>query len=330
MKAVLSKAPGGPESLALTDIPTPEPGPGQIRIETRAIGVNYPDRLIIEDRYQVRPDRPFAPCGECAGVVDAIGDGVETFSVGERVMTLCIYGGLAEKLVVDANLVAPLPDHVDFVTGAILPMVYGTALYALVDRGALQAGESLLVLGAAGGVGLAAVELGKALGARVIAATSSEEKLAAARNAGADDGFVYPIALDREGQKALAGRFKEVVGQSGVDIILDPVGGAYSEPALRAMAWGGRFLVVGFPSGLPSIPLNLPLLKSCDLRGVFWGAALQRDPNLFRNVMVELTSLLAKGKLSPRIDAQYPLDRAAEALAQLDKRRIVGKLVVVL
>lgn len=329
MKAILSTRPGGPDTLVISDLPEPEPGPGQVRIAVRAVGVNYPDRLIIEDRYQIRPDRPFAPCGECAGIVDALGPGVADFAEGDRVMTLTLYGALAEKLVVDAAQVAPLPEAIGFETGAVLPMVYGTAWHALVDRGALTPGETLLVLGAAGGVGLASVELGRALGARVLAAASGEAKLAAARAAGAADGLVYPARLDRDGQKALAQRFKDLCGRDGADVILDPVGGAYAEPALRAIAWGGRFLVVGFPAGIPAIPLNLPLLKGCDLRGVSWGAAIQRDRTLFRRVMAELAQRVSGGGLVPRIEARYALDRAAAAIARLDERAIVGKLVVV-
>lgn len=329
MKAILSTAPGGPETLVYADLPEPTPGPGQVRIDIRAIGVNYPDRLIIEDRYQIRPDRPFSPCGECAGIVDQVGPGVSDFAVGDRVVSLCLYGGLAEKLVVDVTQVALLPEAVDFVTGAVLPMVYGTAWHALVDRGRICAGETLLVLGAAGGVGMAAVELGRILGARVVAAVSSEDKLEAAHAAGADQGMVYPAELDRDGQKALAARFKEISGSDGFDVILDPVGGAYSEPALRAVGWCGRFLVVGFPAGVPSIPLNLPLLKGCDIRGIFWGSALQRDATLFRRVMGELAKRAADRQLVPRIDAQYSFDQAPDALAQLEKRVIVGKLVIV-
>lgn len=330
MKAILSTAPGGPDTLTLSDLPDPVPGPGQVLVAVRAVGVNYPDRLIIEDRYQIRPPRPFAPCGECAGVIEAVGAGVGDLAQGDRVVALTLHGALAEKVVADAAQVAPLPAGIDFETGAVLPMVYGTALHALVDRAALQAGETLLVLGAAGGVGLAAVELGRAMGARVVVGVSSEAKLAAARAAGAADGIVYPARLDADGQKALAAAFKDLCGKGGADVILDPVGGNYAEPALRAAAWGGRFLVVGFPAGLPSIPLNLPLLKGCDIRGIFWGAALMRDPGMLRRQIAQITGLIGEGKISPRIDARYPFAQGADAIARLDARDIVGKIVVTL
>ena len=246
----------------------------------RACAINFPDVLIIEDKYQLKPPRPFAPGGEVAGEVEAVGEGVDGWSVGDRVIAVPGFGGLAEKIVVPAQIaLSGCRPSAASIEGAALILTYATSIHALADRGRLQPGQTLLVLGAAGGVGLAAIELGKAMGARVVAAVSSEEKAEAAREAGADEALVYPRGpFDRDGQKALAELFKGAVGPAGADVIFDPVGGDYAEPALRSIGWDGRYLVVGFPAGIPKLPLNLTLLKSCDVCGVFWGAFAMRDP----------------------------------------------------
>ncbi|MDE2597966.1 MAG: NADPH:quinone oxidoreductase family protein, partial [Sphingomonadales bacterium] len=279
MRALRSHAPGGPETLTLDEVDEPVPGPGEVLIAVRAAAINFPDSLIIQDLYQFRPQRPFSPGAELAGVVEAVGPGVTAWQRGDRVFGMMLYGALAEKVVMPAARVFALPDSVTFDSGAALLMTYGTAIHALLDRGRLQPGDTLLVLGAAGGVGLAAVELGKALGARVIAAVSSEAKAQAARDAGADDAVVYPHApFGREDSKALSEAFKAACGPDGAQVILDCVGGDYSEPALRAIALQGRFLVVGFPAGIARMPLNLTLLKACYVCGVFYGSFLEREP----------------------------------------------------
>ncbi|HXG82162.1 MAG TPA: NADPH:quinone oxidoreductase family protein, partial [Sphingomicrobium sp.] len=273
MRALLSQEPGPPETLRLVEIPEPSPGPGELLVRVHACAINYPDVLIIEDKYQFKPPRPFAPGGEIAGEVLAVGEQVAEWQVGERLIAVTGHGGLAEMVIVPAKAAYRLPADRSYEEGAALLLTYATAIHALFDRGRLASGQSLLVLGAAGGVGLAAVELGKARGARVVAAVSSEEKAAAARAAGADEAIVYPRGpFDRDGQKALSELFKAAVGPNGADVIFDPVGGDYAEPALRSIAWEGRYLVVGFPAGIPRLPLNLTLLKSCDVCGVFWGA----------------------------------------------------------
>ncbi|MEN3794094.1 NADPH:quinone oxidoreductase family protein [Fulvimarina sp. MAC3] len=330
MKALLSEAPGGPQTLSSKDIDTPEPAPGEIRIRMEAVGVNYPDMLIIEDRYQIRPERPFAPGGEVAGTVEAIGADVTGFSIGDRVMAVPLHGMMAESVCVKAALCHRFPDDMPFETAASLQMTYGTALYALAERGACQPGENVLVLGAAGGVGLAAVELAKALGARVVAAASSKEKVAIAVEHGAENGIVYPKGdLDKQASKSLGTAFKSAFGGEGPDIVVDIVGGAYSEPALRSLRWEGRHLVVGFPAGIASIPLNLPLLKSCDIRGIFWGEAVSRDPDAHHAAMDRLIEFARTGAIKPRIHATYPLAEGAEAIAALGSRGIIGKVVVV-
>jgi NADPH2:quinone reductase len=329
MKALLSHAPGGPESLTLEEVPEPLPGPGQLLVAVRACAINYPDVLIIEDKYQFKPPRPFAPGGEVAGIVDAIGAGVSGWRQGDRLIAMIGHGGLAEKVLVSAATALPLPAGRSFEDGSALILTYATSIHALLDRGRLQAGQILLVLGAAGGVGLAAVELGKAYGARVIAAVSSEEKAAVARDAGADAAIVYPRGpFDREGSKALAGLFKDAVGPAGADLIYDPVGGDYAEAALRAIAWEGRYLVVGFPAGIPKLPLNLTLLKSCDVCGVFWGAFAARDPQANAAHVATLFRLWDEGRIAPKVSRTWPLEKGAEAIAWMAARKAVGKLVV--
>jgi len=331
MRALLSHAPGGPETLRLDEITDPQPGPGGLLVRVRAAAINYPDVLIIEDKYQLKPARPFAPGGEIAGEVEAIGDGVEGWSVGDRVIAVTGFGGLAEKIVVPARAAYRLPDERSFEEGAALLLTYATSIHALLDRGKLEAGQTLLVLGAAGGVGLAAVELGKAFEARVVGAVSSEEKAQAVRDAGADETIVYPAGpFDRDGQKALSQLFKEAAGPDGADVIFDPVGGDYTEAALRSIAWEGRFLVIGFPAGIARLPLNLTLLKSCDVCGVFWGAFAARDPKRNAEHVETLFKLWRQGMIAPKISETYPLERAGDAIAAIAARRGIGKLVVTL
>jgi NADPH:quinone reductase-like Zn-dependent oxidoreductase len=329
MKALLSHEPGGPETLRLTELADPVPGPGELLVRVRAAAVNYPDVLIIEDKYQFKPPRPFAPGGEIAGEIEAVGEGVEGWKAGDRLIAVPGWGGFSEKIVIPAKAGVPLPESRSFTDGAALLLTYATSIHALYDRGKLEAGQTLLVLGAAGGVGLAAVELGKARGARVVAAVSSEEKAAAAHAAGADDAIVYPRGpFDRDGQKALAQLFKNAVGPDGANVIYDPVGGDYAEPALRAIGWEGRYLVVGFPAGIPKLPLNLTLLKSCDVCGVFWGAFAARDPKANAAHVAELFRLWDEGKINPHVSATYPLERGGAAIAAMAARQVIGKLVV--
>ena len=331
MKALLSHAPGGPETLRIDELPDPVAGPGELLIRVRAAAINFPDVLIIEDKYQMRPPRPFAPGGEIAGEVEAVGEGVTGWQVGDRLIAVPGFGGLAEKIVISAKAAIPLPANRSFVDGAALLLTYATSIHALYDRGKLASGQTLLVLGAAGGVGLSAIELGKAKGARVIAAVSSEAKAAAAREAGADAAIIYPTwPFDRDGQKALSEQFKAAVGPGGADVIYDPVGGGYAEPALRSIAWEGRYLVVGFPAGIPKLPLNLTLLKSCDVCGVFWGAFAARDPQANAAHVATLFRLWDEGKIGPKVSATYPLERGGEAIAALAARAVIGKVVVTL
>ena len=329
MKALLSTEPGGPDTLRLSALPDPSAGPGELLVRVRAAAINYPDVLIIEDKYQMRPPRPFAPGGEIAGEVETVGGDVEGWKVGDRLIAVPGFGGLAEKIVIPAKSAIPLPASRSFVDGAALLLTYATSIHALYDRGKLASGQTLLVLGAAGGVGLAAVELGKARGARVIAAVSSDEKAQAARDAGADEAIVYPRGpFDKEASKALAEQFKAAVGPAGADVIYDPVGGDYAEPALRSIAWEGRYLVVGFPAGIPRLPLNLTLLKSCDVCGVFWGAFAARDPQANAAHVETLFRLWDEGAIGPRVSATYPLERGGEAIAALAARNVIGKVVV--
>jgi NADPH:quinone reductase len=328
MRAILSTDPGGPGTLSLETVADPVAGPGEALVAVKAVGVNFPDTLIIEDRYQFKPQRPFSPGGEIAGVVEALGEGARGVQVGDRVIAVPGWGGMVEKLAVPAATLMKIPDGMDFATAAALTMTYGTSYYALKDRARLKPGETLLVLGAAGGVGVAAVELGKAMGARVVAAVSGEDKAAFARAAGADDAVVYPRGpLDRDQQKALASEFKRVLGD-GADVVYDSVGGGYCEPALRAMNWDGRYLVVGFPAGIPAPPLNLTLLKSVSIVGVFWGAAVMRDPAAHAANMADLFRFWGEGRIRPRISRRYPLEHAGEAIRALGDRSAMGKIVV--
>ena len=329
MRAVLSKAPGGPETLVVEDVLDPTPEAGEVVIEVKAVGINFPDTLIIEDKYQFKPERPFSPGGEVAGVIDAVGPGVKGIFKGDRVIVAPGWGGLVERIAVPAASVIKMPDGMSFEQGASLLMTYGTAYYALKDRAQLKAGETLLVLGAAGGVGAATVELGKAMGAKVVAAASTNDKVEFALELGADNGLIYPAGkMDKAAQKELSGELKLATGRDGADVVMDAVGGDYAEPALRAMDWNGRYLVVGFPAGIPSLPLNLTLLKSVSVIGVFWGAHVMREPEAHAANVADLFQLFTDGKIKPRIAERFPLVRAHEAIKALGERRAMGKIVV--
>ena len=328
MRAVLSTMPGGPETLTVEDLPEPSAGEGQVVLEVRAVGINFPDGLIIADLYQFKPERPFSPGGEVSGVVKEVGPGVESLAVGDRVLCMTGWGGLVEQIAVDAQTCVPIPDEMPFDEAASFLFTFGTSHYALKDRARLSSGETLLVLGAAGGVGLAAVQLGKAMGARVIAACSSQEKVDLCIEQGADSGIVYPTGeLDREQQKAFSEQIKQA-GEGGVDVVYDAVGGDYTEPAVRTLNWEGRFLVVGFPAGIPKLPLNLTLLKSCQIVGVFWGAFTGRDPEAHAENVAELFGLYSQGEVRPYVSNTYPLERAGDAISELLERRARGKVVV--
>ncbi|MEX0276602.1 MAG: NADPH:quinone oxidoreductase family protein [Ruegeria sp.] len=328
MRALLSVTKGGPETLELTTLPDPVPAPDEILLRIHAAGVNFPDALMIRDLYQMKPPRPFAPGGEVAGEIIAVGEKVADFAPGDRVLALVGHGGFATHLTLKARSAVKIPDTMPYEDAACFVFTYGTSHHALKDRAALKAGETVLILGAAGGVGSAAIELAKASGARVIAAVSSTEKADFCKKIGADETLIYPRSIDRNGQKALSSDIKRLAGGEGVDVVYDAVGGDYAEPALRAMTWNGRFLVVGFPAGIPSIPLNLPLLKGCQIVGVFWGASVLRDPKGHAENLSELFAMYTSGKIKPHISATFPMDRAGEALRLLEGRSALGKIVI--
>ena len=329
MKALLSRVSGGPETLEFDDVATPAPGRDEILVAVTACAINYPDVLMIEDKYQARPPRPFAPGAEVSGRVEAVGEGVEGWAVGDRVIATTSHGGLAEKVVVPQAQAFSFPTGLDLSQGAALLLTYATAIHALSDRGELKAGETLLVLGAAGGVGLAAIEIGKALGASVVAAVSSEEKAAAARTAGADATVIYGRGpFDKAASRGIADQFKAAVGSTGADVVFDPVGGDYAEPAIRSLAWAGRYLVIGFTAGIPAIPLNLLLLQERDVRGVFWGAFAARAPFENRAHVTRLLRWWEEGRINPLVSQTWPLARGGEAIATMKDRKAVGKLLV--
>ncbi len=322
MKAVLCKAFGPAESLVLEDIASPEPKKNEVLLQVHAAGVNFPDTLIIEGKYQFKPPFPFSPGGEAAGVVGAVGEKVSHVKPGDRVMALTGWGSFAEEVAVPGYNVMPIPDGMDFPSAAAFGMTYGTSMHALKQRANLQPGETLLVLGASGGVGLAAVEIGKAMGAKVIAAASSEAKLEVARAAGAD-------VLINYSEGSLKDKLKEITGGQGVDVIYDPVGGDLFEEAFRSIAWNGRMLVVGFASGtIPALPANLTLLKGASLVGVFWGSFAQRQPQDNAANFQQLFAWFAEGKIKPLVSQTYPLAKAADAINHLGQRKAVGKVVV--
>jgi NADPH2:quinone reductase len=322
MKAVLCKQYGPPESLVVEELPSPKPGPGEVVVSVKAASVNFPDFLIIQNKYQFKPPLPFSPGSELAGTVKEVGAGVSNVRPGDRVIAFTTYGAFAEEVKTEAVRLLPLPDKMDYVTGAAFLLTYATSDHALRDRGALQAGETLLVLGAAGGVGLAAIEIGKALGARVIACASSDDKLAVCREHGADVGINYSSEDLRE-------RVKTLTEGKGVDVVYDAVGGPYTEPAFRSLAWRGRLLVVGFAAGdIPKLPLNLPLLKGAAVVGVFWGDFARREPKAFAASVRQLASWYAEGRLRPHVSQTLPLERAAEAIQLLASRKAKGKIVL--
>ena len=321
MRAILCKELGPANTLVIDDIPSPEPGKGQVKVRVKAAGLNFPDTLIIEGKYQIKPELPFSPGGEMAGEVLAVGEGVQRFKPGQRVMGLTGYGAFAEEILVPENQLIPVPDGMNDHTAAAFSMVYGTSYHALKQRANIQPGETLLVLGASGGVGLAAVELGKAMGATVIACASSEEKLAVAKEAGADDLINY---AEEDLKDALKQRYPK-----GVDVIYDPVGDKFTEAAIRNMAWNGRFLIGGFAAGdIPKIPANLALLKGCSIVGVFWGAFTQKEPQTNIQNIMELMQLFNQGKINPRISQVFPFEDYEQALAALTSRTAKGKVVL--
>ncbi|MXV20420.1 NADPH:quinone oxidoreductase family protein [Deinococcus xianganensis] len=322
MRALTCTAFDEPETLTVTEQPTPTPGPGEILIRVQAASVNYPDALMVQGKYQVRPPLPFTPGAEAAGTVEAVGEGVTHLTVGQRVAAFTGTGAFATHLIAPATATLPLPDDLDLNVAATLPLAYGTAMHALIDRGQLKAGETLLVLGAAGGVGLAAVMIGKALGARVIAAASTPEKLDLARAHGADEVINY---TDTDLKAAVA----ELTGKKGMDVILDPVGDRWAESAFRAIAWGGRYLVIGFAGGeIPRLPLNLPLLKGASIVGVFWGEYARRDPRGNARHLTQLAGWVQSGTLKPEISRAYTLQEAPQAMRDLLERRVTGKVIV--
>jgi NADPH2:quinone reductase len=322
MKALLCTRPGKPEDLVLADVPEPEPGPGEAVVRVEAAALNYFDLLIIAGLYQYKPPFPFSPAAEFCGTVESLGSGVTEFAVGDRVIGYSTWGAAREKLAIATKRLVKCPAGLDAERAAGLTITYGTSYYALKDRGALKRGETLAVLGASGGVGLAAVELGKLMGARVIACASSDDKLAFAQAHGANHGVNYATGNLRDALKALG-------GEHGIDVVCDPVGDKYAEPALRSLAWLGRYLVVGFAAGeIPKLPLNLALLKSCDVRGVFWGSWTEREPAAHRANMTDLLRWLADGKISAHVHAAYPLADAARGFADIAERRAMGKVVL--
>jgi NADPH2:quinone reductase len=322
MKAILCTHYGPPDELALGDLPDPLPGSGEVVVKIAAAALNFFDTLIVSGKYQFKPEFPFSPAAEFAGVVESLGAGVSTLAAGDRVMGFIGWGAARERVAIRADKLVPLPAGLDFETAAGLPCVYGTTYYALRERASLKPGETLAVLGAAGGTGMAAVELGKIMGARVIACASSEEKLAFARERGADETLNY-------GTHDLKDGLRRLTDGRGVDVIYDPVGGAYSEAALRAMAWEGRLLVVGFAAGeIPKIPLNLVLLKGCDIRGVFWGEWLNRNLPAHRADTAQIARWCVEGKVSGHVQAVYPLAETPRALKEIAARKAIGKIVL--
>ena len=322
MKAVLCKQFGPPESLVVEDVPSLKPGPGEVVVSMRAASVNFPDVLIIQNKYQFKAPLPFSPGSEMSGVVKEIGEGVKNVKPGDRVMAVTTYGSFAEEVKTESSRLLPIPEGMDFKSAAAFLLTYGTSDHALRDRAQLKSGETLLILGAAGGVGVSAIEIGKILGAKVIACASSAEKLAVCREHGADETINYSTEDMRE-------RIKLITAGKGVDVVYDAVGGAYTEPALRSTAWRGRLLVVGFAAGeIPKIPLNLTLLKGCSIVGVFWGDWLRREPQAYADSLRQLGQWYREGKIKPHVSATFPLERAADALKLMADRKVKGKVVV--
>jgi len=322
MKAVLCKTLDGPDALVVEELPDPQPGPGEVVVRVKAAALNFFDTLITRGKYQYKPPLPFSPGGEMAGVVESVGAGVAGLKPGQRVCAYMESGAVREKIVVRAETLVPVPDAVSDEAAAGVTITYGTAVHGLKDRGQVRPGETVAVLGASGGAGLAAVEIAKLMGARVIAAASSTEKLDICKQHGADDVLNYDTTDLKQG-------LRDLTGGRGVDVIYDCVGDKYAEPALRAIAWGGRFLVIGFAAGqIPKIPINLTLLKSCAIVGVFWGEAAKRDSAAHRENMTQVLGWVGEGRLKPHVQATYPMERTAEGIKSLETRRVVGKVIV--
>ncbi len=321
MRAILCKELGPADKLVIEDVPSPAVGADGIKVRVKVAGLNFPDTLIIEGKYQIKPELPFSPGGEMAGEIVEVGENVKGYKPGQRVMGLTGYGSFAEEMVVTADRVIPVPDGMSDEQAAGFSMVYGTSYHALKQRANLQPGETLLVMGASGGVGLAAVELGKAMGAKVIAAASTADKLEVAREAGADDLINY---TEEDLKDVLKSRYPQ-----GIDVIYDPVGDRFTEPALRNMAWNGRFLIVGFAAGeIPKIPANLPLLKGCSVVGVFWGTFTRKEPEAHIQNVKDLMRMFAEGKINPKVSEVFPFEEYEQALAALSSRRAKGKVVL--
>ncbi|MBT8220742.1 MAG: NADPH:quinone oxidoreductase family protein [Bacteroidia bacterium] len=321
MKAMLVEELGHPSQMVLKDVPSPVPGPKQVLITVKACSVNFPDTLMVQGLYQFKPPLPFSPGSDVAGVVKAVGDKIKHVKPGDEVFGIGPFGGFAEEVVIPGSSVFPKPPMMDDKVAASFMMAYGTSYHALKDRAKLQPGETLLVLGASGGVGLAAVELGKQMGAKVIAAASSADKLEICKNSGADELINYS-------EEDLKNRVKELTDGRGADVVYDPVGGAYTEAALRATAWEGRLLIVGFPAGIAKIPMNLPLLKGCQIIGVFFGSFSQRDPQMSMQNTLTLIGMYAEGKLKPYIQKTYSLEDSRQALIDMMDRKVKGKIII--
>ena len=329
MRALVSHQIGGPDQLAVIEHAVPEPAKDEVRVRVHACGVNFPDTLIIRDRYQIKPERPFSPGGEWAGVIDRVGAGVTHLKVGDRVAATTLYGGMCEQRVVAASACIPLPEDMPFEDAASFFLTYATTYYGLHQRGTLKRGETLLILGATGGLGIAAIELGKYFGARVIAGVSSQEKAQIARQAGADEVLIYPqMVEDPAAIRALSHQIKQICGPQGVDVVYDSLGGPFTEAALRSMARYGRLLVIGFVAGIPKVPTNLILLKSCQLVGVSYGSFSQKDQKGHLEICQALIDLYQQKIIRPHITARFPLARGGEAIALLESRKAIGKIVV--
>jgi NADPH2:quinone reductase len=330
MRALQCTELGGPDKLEINEVESPSAIPGHVVIDVKSGSINFPDVLMIQGLYQYQPPLPFTPGGESAGIISEIGEDVTKFKVGDKVFAMTGTGAFAEKILAHEGSCTLIPDSMDYDSAAALSMTYGTSLYALKQRANIQPGETLLVLGASGGVGIAAIELGKAMGAKVIAAASTQDKIDMCMAHGADEGFIYPSGnLDREQQKELSNKIKELTGGIGANVVYDPVGDSYAEPCLRATAWEGRYLVIGFAAGeIPKIPLNITLLKGCQIVGVFWGAWVGQFPDENKKNFDELFKLHAEGKINPEVSQRYALEDSAEAFSHLANRKAKGKVII--
>ena len=330
MKALQCVELGGPDKLEINEVDSPSAIPGHVVIDVKSGSINFPDVLMIQGLYQFQPPLPFTPGGESAGIISEVGEDVTKFKVGDKVFAMTGTGAFAEKILAHEASCTLIPDSMDYDSAAALSMTYGTSLYALKQRANIQPGETLLVLGASGGVGIAAIELGKAMGAKVIAAASTQDKVDMCMAHGADEGFIYPSGnLDRDQQKELSNKIKELTGGVGANVVYDPVGDSYSEPCLRATAWEGRYLVIGFAAGeIPKIPLNITLLKGCQVVGVFWGAWVGMSPDENNKNFAELFKLHAEGKINPEVSQKYTLENSADAFLHLANRKAKGKVII--